>query len=80
MAKIKGANELAKYMTEQFVTYMETPREQRKQTRSSAKALREPWLTRWFGWGPASLMIWWKIRTERQNASAVKRAKTQQEL
>jgi hypothetical protein len=77
---IKGGKEFATFVAEQFVTYMETPKEQRKQTKSSAKALREPWLTRWFGWGPASLMIWWKIRAERQSVSAIKRAKPQQEL
>ncbi|RIX59389.1 YqzE family protein [Paenibacillus nanensis] len=61
MAKIKG-DELVKFMTERFVEYLETPAESRKNARTSAKASREPWLTRWFGWGPASLMIWWRGR------------------
>ena len=56
------ADEYVKYLTEQFVNYMERPREERKQLRSSAKASREPWLTRWFGWGPVSLLIWWRGR------------------
>lgn len=65
---MKGGNDLVKYMTEQLVQYMETPSETRKQAKTSAKATREPWLTRWFGWGPAGLMIWWrgKSRTPRQ--------------
>ncbi|MFF2886813.1 YqzE family protein [Paenibacillus sp. NPDC057967] len=64
-----GGNDLVKYMTEQLVQYIETPAEERKQARTTAKALREPWLTRWFGWGPASLLIWWrsKNRTERNS-------------
>lgn len=60
----KGSD-LAKYVTEQFVTYMETPSEVRKQVKSTAKASREPWLTRWFGWGPVSLMLWWRGRAQR---------------
>ncbi len=30
---VKGGSELVKYMTEQFVTYMETPAEARKQNK-----------------------------------------------
>ncbi|WP_138751980.1 YqzE family protein [Paenibacillus sinopodophylli] len=56
-------DEYVKYITEQFVNYIETPREERKQTRMSAKARREPWLTRWFGLGPMSILIWWRGRT-----------------
>lgn len=63
---VKGGSELVKYMTEQLVTYMETPAETRKQSKTSAKATREPWLTRWFGWGPLSLMLWWRGRSGRQ--------------
>ncbi|MFD0588128.1 YqzE family protein [Paenibacillus sp. GCM10027627] len=57
-----GGNDLVKYMTEQLVQYMETPSEIRKKARTSAKAAREPWLTRWFGWGPASFLMWWRGR------------------
>lgn len=64
MAKIKG-DDYAKYMMEQFVAYMETSRDERKQTKTSAKARREPWLTRWFGWGPMSVMLWWRGREHR---------------
>ncbi|HTG69264.1 MAG TPA: YqzE family protein [Candidatus Udaeobacter sp.] len=68
---LEGAGQMAKgdeyvkYMTEQLVTYLETPREERKQIRTSAKARREPWLTRWFGFGPMSIMLWWRGRVER---------------
>ncbi|MEK3882562.1 YqzE family protein [Paenibacillus sp. PL2-23] len=57
---MKGGADYVKFVTERFVSYMETPAETRKLTRTSAKAQREPWLTRWFGWGPAGLMIWWR--------------------
>ncbi|MGO4545726.1 YqzE family protein [Paenibacillus sp. 2TAB23] len=59
-------DEYVKYMAEQFVAYIETPREERKQTRTSAKARREPWLTRWFGWGPMSIILWWRGLVQRQ--------------
>lgn len=68
---LKGLMEMAdggdylKYMTERFVTYLDTPKEQRKQSRSSAKATREPWLTRWFGWGPIGILMWWRGRGQR---------------
>jgi hypothetical protein len=64
MAKIKS-EDYVKYMTEQFMAYMDTPKEERKQTRTSAKARREPWLTHWFGWGPMSIMLWWRGREQR---------------
>jgi hypothetical protein len=65
MATIKG-DEYVKYVTEQLVTFIETPREERKQIRTSARALKDPWLTRWFGWGPMSIMLWWRGFTQRQ--------------
>ncbi|QNK54447.1 YqzE family protein [Paenibacillus sp. PAMC21692] len=63
---MKGGSDLVKYMTEQFITYMETPSETRKQAKTSAKAAKEPWLTRWFGFGGMSLMMWWRGRSGRQ--------------
>lgn len=61
----KGGSDLVKFMTQQFVEYMETPREVRKQARSEAKANKEPWLTHWFGWGPMGLKLWWKGKSGR---------------
>ncbi|MFD0962185.1 YqzE family protein [Paenibacillus chungangensis] len=54
--------DLVKYLTEQFVQFIETPHEQRKQAKASAKATKEPWLTRWFGWGPVGMLLWWKSK------------------
>lgn len=59
------SDEYVKFMAEKFIAYVETPREERKQTHASAKLRREPWLTRWFGWGPMSIMLWWRGRAER---------------
>lgn len=46
--------ELLKYLTERVVTYMETPRGERKRQSQS----REQWSSRWFGMIPMSLRIW----------------------
>ncbi|MFF2482831.1 YqzE family protein [Paenibacillus sp. NPDC058071] len=59
-----SGNDLIKYMTVQVVQYMETPRAERKQARASAKAQREHWLTRWFGVGAMSLLIWRRSKRE----------------
>ncbi|MBB3110022.1 hypothetical protein FHS18_002085 [Paenibacillus phyllosphaerae] len=60
-----GRDDLIKYVTQQLVTYMDTPGEQRKQKRQAAKAAREPWLTRWFGMAPIGIALWWKGRTRK---------------
>jgi len=44
---------LVKYITEQVVTYIETPREERHHTE-----FKEPWSTKWFGMIPISLSLW----------------------
>ncbi|MUT66247.1 YqzE family protein [Paenibacillus sp. NEAU-GSW1] len=54
----KGGSELIQYMTVQLVQYIETPRSERKLKRAMAKAGREHWLTRWFGVGAMSLLLW----------------------
>ncbi|ULL19699.1 YqzE family protein [Paenibacillus sp. H1-7] len=52
------ADELVKYVTEQFVIYMETPREVRKQTKASIRQSREQWQYRWFGMLPIAARMW----------------------
>ncbi|NIK68329.1 YqzE family protein [Paenibacillus sp. BK033] len=60
-----NGHDLIKYMTVEFVNYIETPRDERKAAKATAKAAREHWLSRWFGWGGASVLLWWRGRTER---------------
>lgn len=45
-------------MTEQFIKYMETPKEVRKQTRASQREVREHWQYRWFGMLPLAIRMW----------------------
>ncbi|MNO95861.1 hypothetical protein D3C76_875150 [compost metagenome] len=45
---------LVKYITEQVVTYIETPREERR------VRTKEPWSAKWFGMIPLGLTMWRK--------------------
>ncbi|MEW9700346.1 YqzE family protein [Paenibacillus sp. SI8] len=46
------SDDLVKYITQQVVTYMETPKDVRKSAKASHKEQRENWQTRWFGMLP----------------------------
>lgn len=45
--------ELIKFLTQRFVQYLETPRDERRKRRQA----KEPWTVRWFGMIPLSLRI-----------------------
>ncbi|CAM2949775.1 YqzE family protein [Paenibacillus sediminis] len=53
-SKIKG-DELLKYITEQVVTYIDTPKDIRREKRLQT---RESWQYRWFGMIPFSIHLW----------------------
>lgn len=55
-----------KYLTEKVVHYMDTPAEVRKEQRSLTKSAREPWLVRWFGLVPLSVLLWWNRRRQKK--------------
>lgn len=48
------SNDLIKYITQQVVTYMGTPKETRKASRAQKK---EHWGVRWFGMVPVSMKM-----------------------
>ena len=50
-------DEILQQLTAKVVTYIDTPKEQRKQNRETEKQYKEHWTTRWFGILPASLRI-----------------------
>ncbi|MBC8079185.1 MAG: YqzE family protein [Gorillibacterium sp.] len=50
-------DEILQQLTAKVVTYIDTPKEQRKQNRIAEKLYREHWSSRWFGLLPASLRI-----------------------
>lgn len=53
-----------KYITEQVVTYIETPAEIRKENRKSMRNQKEAWSSKWFGMVPFAIRMW---VSERQN-------------
>lgn len=54
------SDDLVKYITQQVVTYMDTPREVRRRQRQDRRTKRreEPWSYRWFGMLPLSIRLW----------------------
>lgn len=61
--------EYIKYVTGKVVDYMETPQEERKENRKRAKAVKEPWLTRWFGLAGLGLSQWLQARRTENDKS-----------
>jgi hypothetical protein len=57
--------EYARFVAEKLVTYIDTPIEERRRSRTAAKAVKEPWLAKWFGWAPYGIILWWRLRKDR---------------
>ncbi|TVY08307.1 YqzE family protein [Paenibacillus cremeus] len=53
------SDELVKFLTQQVVKYIETPKDVRKQVRAGRREVRERWSTRWFGMLPLALRMWY---------------------
>ncbi|CAM3765501.1 YqzE family protein [Marinicrinis lubricantis] len=51
-----SGQDLLKYITQQLVRYMETPKEERRSSRKIRKP-KEDWGSRWFGMMPLSLKM-----------------------
>ncbi|RXI99485.1 YqzE family protein [Anaerobacillus alkaliphilus] len=48
-------NDYVKYVTQQFVSYVDTPSEKRKAMKEERKASKDPFAYRWFGLIPFAL-------------------------
>jgi hypothetical protein len=60
------SDELVKYITQQVVTYIDTPRDIRQQAKAMNKEKRENWQTRWFGMLPlAARMLLDQVRPKK---------------
>ncbi|MBM7660866.1 hypothetical protein JOC85_001638 [Bacillus mesophilus] len=53
-------NDFIKYLTQQFVTYLDKPKQQRIQTKQDRKSTQPPLLSRWFGIVPLGFMLYMK--------------------
>ncbi|WP_199425704.1 YqzE family protein [Thermaerobacillus caldiproteolyticus] len=52
-----STNDYVKFVTQQFVTYMDQPKEERKKKRVQRKQEKPELLYRWFGMIPFSLRL-----------------------
>lgn len=52
-----SANDYVKFVTEQIVKYIDTPKEVRVQRKAERKNAKTPFLTKWFGILPMSLSM-----------------------
>ncbi|WP_242218764.1 YqzE family protein [Bacillus cereus group sp. BfR-BA-01380] len=65
-----STNDYIKYVTQQFVSYMDAPKEDRKQKRQQRREEREPFLNRWFGMLPLSAAIFYgQMKKKRKKLS-----------
>ncbi len=55
-----AGNDFIRHMTQQVVSYLDKPRDQRKQIRNSRKGGKQPFLTKWFGILPFALLMIFK--------------------
>ncbi|MCF2943269.1 YqzE family protein [Paenibacillus tarimensis] len=58
--KMKDGAEYVKYVTARLVRYIDTPSEERRRIRLDARKRKEPWLVKWFGWAPYSVLLWYR--------------------
>ncbi|GMB07647.1 YqzE family protein [Thermolongibacillus altinsuensis] len=55
-----STNDYVKYMTEQFVRYMDQPKEERRKLREQKRQEKPPFLNRWFGMLPLAISMLFK--------------------
>jgi DNA-binding transcriptional regulator YbjK len=60
VVKALSTNDYVKYMTEQFVRYIDQPKEERRKLREQKKQEKTPFLNRWFGMIPLAILLLFK--------------------
>lgn len=60
-------DKLVRYITQQMVSFLDSPRSSRTNSRSRYRNNREHWAFRWFGLVPFALSFWYKnVRKKRK--------------
>lgn len=59
-----STNDYVKFVTQQFVRYIDKPKEERKQQRRQRKEERDTFVQRWFGVIPFAVMMWYRKKKE----------------
>ncbi|UOE95884.1 YqzE family protein [Alkalihalobacillus sp. LMS39] len=60
-------NDIVKYITQQFVTYVDQPSEKRKEIRQERKSSKSPMHYQMFGMIPLALSIFFKNSRSKRN-------------
>ena len=61
-------DKLVRYITQQVVNFLDTPRTTRLESRRRNRTNRERWAYRWFGMIPFALGFWYKnVRKKRKH-------------
>jgi hypothetical protein len=55
-----STNDYVKFVTQQFVRYIDQPKEERIQQRRKRKEERDSFIHRWFGVIPFAIMMWYR--------------------
>ncbi|MFD1335485.1 YqzE family protein [Oceanobacillus iheyensis] len=58
---MKG-NDYLRYMTEQVVTYLDLPKEEKRKRKKRYKRTNDVYQSRWFGVLPFTFKLWYKKR------------------
>lgn len=64
-----STNDYVKFVTQQVVTYMNNPKEDRVQKRLQRRLEKEPFLKRWFGVIPLSISLLYRRTSNRKKGA-----------
>ncbi|KFN01324.1 YqzE family protein [Bacillus clarus] len=65
-----STNDYVRFVTQQFVSYMDAPKEDRKQKKQQRRAEKEPFLNKWFGVMPISATLFYQnVKKKRKKSS-----------
>ncbi len=63
-------NDSVCFVTQQFVSYMDAPKEDRKQKKEQRRSEKEPFLNKWFGVMPLSAALFYRnVKNKRKKSS-----------
>lgn len=77
---VKDGKEYVTFVTKQIVSYMETPKDVRRQSRSEAKQRKEHWAARWFGMAPFGIVLWWRTLQDKRQRLVINSAEPRDKL
>ncbi|QWI23690.1 YqzE family protein [Bacillus mycoides] len=65
-----STNDYVRFVTQQFVSYMDASKEDRRQQKQQRRAEKEPFLNKWFGVMPLSAALFYRnVKNKRKKSS-----------